>query len=207
LRQTDAEGAPASCFRQYDTPPANEFEIGQKLETVDPRNRTSICIATVIDTHGPRLRLRLDGTDDRNDFWLSVDSELIYPFEHTAKNGGSIAPPLGFRNNISTWPRFYDKIIQSSNDTTFADEKCFKKPPARPLKNEFRIGHKLEAVDQKNPYMICPATIADIDNDQLFLAFDGWSQSCNFWCHYASRDIFPVGWCKKANHTLQEPGK
>jgi hypothetical protein len=165
-----------------------------------------MCIATVVDLLGPRLRLRLDGTDDRNDFWLLVDSEFIHPFEYTTKRGGSIQPPLGFRNNISTWPKFFDKLVQSAGENTFARDTCFKPSPAKPVKNEFKKGQKLEAVDQKNPHLLCPATIKDCDKDNLLVSFDGWSQLCNFWCNYTSRDIFPVGWSNLANHPLQLPG-
>ena len=70
-----------------------------KLESVDPRNLTSTCIGTVIATLGPRILIRLDGlfqfgfnlilgklysdsfhlgTDDRNDFWMMVDSNTIH---------------------------------------------------------------------------------------------------------------------------------
>lgn len=206
LKTTSSEAAPKSCFRQHEVPPQNEFEIGKKLETVDPRNRTSMCIATVVDKLGPRIRLRLDGTDDRNDFWLLVDSEYIHPFEYTTKRGGQIQPPLGYRSNISTWPRFYDKIVHSAGENTFASDTCFKQPPQKPPKNEFKKGQKLEAVDQKNPHLICPATVKDIEKDNILVSFDGWSQQCNFYCHYASKDIFPVGWCKLTNHPLQLPG-
>ncbi len=61
-------------------PPVNEFTEKEKLETVDPRNQDSWCIGTIIDTDGPRLRIRLDGTDDRNDFWRLVDSADIHPY-------------------------------------------------------------------------------------------------------------------------------
>lgn len=205
LKQTNSESAPKTCFRQHEIPPENLFKVGDKIETVDPRNTSSICIGTVIETQGPRLRLRLDGTDDRNDFWLLVDSENIHPFGFTTKRGGTINPPLGFRNNLSTWPRFFDKLVQSS-ENVFADESCFKQPPVKPVKNDFKKGQKLEAVDAKNPHLICPATVTDIDKDKIFISFDGWSQSSSFWCIYSSRDIFPVGWCKLANHPLQTPG-
>ena len=206
LASTSSEAAPKSCFRQHEIPPVNEFEVGQKLEAVDPRNRSSWCIASVVDKLGPRLRLRLDGTDDRNDFWLLVDSEFIHPFEFTTKSGGTIHPPLGFRNNISTWPKFFDKLVQSAGENTFARYTCFKEPPPKPPKNEFKRGQKIEAVDQKNPHLICPATIKDVEKDQITVSFDGWSQSCNFNCHYTSRDIYPPGWCKLAKHPLQWPG-
>jgi polycomb protein SCMH1 len=206
LKRHNAEAAPASCFFQHEEPPVNEFKVGNKLETYDPRNTSSTCIGTVIEINGPRMRLRLDGTDDRNDFWLMVDSDLIHPFQYSARHGRKIQPPLGFGNDLSKWPKFLEKILQSTSQDVFAAESCFKKPPSKPQKNEFKVGQKLEAVDPKNPHLICPATIKEIKRDKLYLSFDGWSQSSQFWCSFLSRDLFPCGWCMKAGHTLQLPG-
>jgi len=66
-------------------PPTNEFEIGEKVESIDPRNQDSWCIGTIISKDGPRLRIRLDGTDDRNDFWRLVDSTDIRVYGTTEK--------------------------------------------------------------------------------------------------------------------------
>jgi polycomb protein SCMH1 len=66
-----------------------------KLEAVDPRNITSMCIATVIGVVGPRIRLRLDGGDNKNDFWRLVDSSELKPIGYTEKKGGMLQPPLG----------------------------------------------------------------------------------------------------------------
>lgn len=41
------------------------------------------------------------------------------------------------------------------------------KEPEPVDRNLFEIGMKLEAVDKKNPDLICPATIGDIKNDQV----------------------------------------
>ncbi len=65
--------------KQHAMPPTNEFHCGVKLEAQDPRNLTSTCIATVVAVIGPRLRLRLDGSDNKNDFWRLVDSNDIHP--------------------------------------------------------------------------------------------------------------------------------
>lgn len=81
--------------RQSYTPPANEFKINMKLEAQDPRNTTSTCIATVVGLTGARLRLRLDGSDNKNDFWRLVDSAEIQPIGNCEKNGGMLQPPLG----------------------------------------------------------------------------------------------------------------
>nr|XP_060482544.1 polycomb protein SCMH1 isoform X7 [Panthera onca] len=76
------------------TPPSNEFKISMKLEAQDPRNTTSTCIATVVGLTGARLRLRLDGSDNKNDFWRLVDSSEIQPIGNCEKNGGMLQPPL-----------------------------------------------------------------------------------------------------------------
>ncbi|XP_045861932.1 polycomb protein SCMH1 isoform X4 [Meles meles] len=76
------------------TPPSNEFKISMKLEAQDPRNTTSTCIATVVGLTGARLRLRLDGSDNKNDFWRLVDSAEIQPIGNCEKNGGMLQPPL-----------------------------------------------------------------------------------------------------------------
>jgi len=66
-----------------------------KLEASDPRNLTSTCIATVVSIQGPRLGLRLDGSDDKNDFWRLVDSGDLHPIGHCERTGGLLQPPLG----------------------------------------------------------------------------------------------------------------
>lgn len=66
-----------------------------KIEAADPRNLTSTCVATVIAAVGSRLRLRLDGSDNKNDFWRLVDCSDLHPIGHSEKQGGLLQPPLG----------------------------------------------------------------------------------------------------------------
>ena len=66
---------------------------------------------------------------------------------------------------------------------------------------------KLEAVDRKNPHLICPATVGAVNGDQIHVTFDGWRGAFDYWCRYDSRDIYPVNWCKKSGHPLQPPGQ
>uniref|UniRef100_A0A8C4D9A9 Polycomb protein SCMH1 n=1 Tax=Dicentrarchus labrax TaxID=13489 RepID=A0A8C4D9A9_DICLA len=112
LKETGAIAAPSSCFRQSLTPPLNEFKAGMKLEAQDPRNTTSTCIATVVGLTGSRLRLRLDGSDNKNDFWRLVDSSEIQPIGNCEKNGGMLQPPLGKENTLlSAYLAFYHKVL------------------------------------------------------------------------------------------------
>eukprot|EP00064_Thunnus_orientalis_P002996 superscaffoldBa00000235_g3004 len=77
---------------------------------------------------------------------------------------------------------------------------------ASPAKNYFQPGMKLEAVDRKNPYLICPATVGEVRGQEIFVMFDGWRGAFDYWCPFDSRDIFPVGWCTLTKHSLQPPG-
>ncbi|XP_018102376.1 sex comb on midleg-like protein 2 isoform X3 [Xenopus laevis] len=204
LNEAGSVSAPPNCFRQSRTPPSNDFKVGMKLEAHDPRNVTSVCIATVVGITGARLRLRLDGSDDKNDFWRLVDSCDIQQIGTCEKKGDMLQPPLGFRMNASSWPMF---LLKTLNGADMAPASCFKKQePQKPSQNFFKTGMKLEAVDRKNPYLICPATIGDIKGDDVFITFDGWRGAFDYWCKYDSRDIFPIGWCSLTGNSLQPPG-
>ncbi|XP_041067685.1 polycomb protein SCMH1 isoform X5 [Carcharodon carcharias] len=203
LKENGEVPAPSHCFKQPRTPPTNEFKIDMKLEAQDPRNVTSICIATVVGITGARLRLRLDGSDNKNDFWRLVDSSDIQPIGTCEKNSGMLQPPLGFRMNASSWPMF---LLRTLNGAEMAPASIFKKEPPSPQQNHFKVGMKLEAVDRKNPHLICPATISEVKADDIFITFDGWRGAFDYWCRYDSRDIFPVGWCGMTGDGLQPPG-
>ncbi|KAI1241578.1 Sex comb on midleg-like protein 2, partial [Lamprotornis superbus] len=203
LKETESVAAPLHCFRQSRIPPTNDFKVGMKLEARDPRNVTSVCIATVIGITGARLRLRLDGSDNKNDFWRLVDSSDIQPIGTCEKKGGMLQPPLGFQMNASSWPMF---LLRTLNGAEMAPAAFFKKEPPKPVPNCFKVGMKLEAIDRKNPYLICPATIGDVKGDEVFVTFDGWRGAFDYWCRCDSRDIFPVGWCSLTGDALQPPG-
>ncbi|CAF0811215.1 unnamed protein product [Didymodactylos carnosus] len=204
MKYTKSQPAPAECFKQSIQPPVNEFKIGDKVETIDPRNATSWCIGTIIEKCGPRLRLRLDGTDDRNDFWKLVDSADIRSYGSTVKLGQSIVPPLGFQQNSTRWLKYFEKHVEMG---PFASETCFISEPPSPKTNFFEVGQKLEAVDQKNPHLICPATVRELlTGNQMRISLDGWSNQNDFRISCYSRDIFPCGWCAKVGCKLTEPG-
>ncbi|XP_077419272.1 polycomb protein SCMH1 isoform X3 [Vanacampus margaritifer] len=203
LRETSSIAASPTCFKQSRIPPSNDFKAGMKLEARDPRNSNSVCIATVMGMMGTRLRLRLDGSDNTNDFWRLVDSSDIQPIGTCERNGDMLQPPLGFRMNASSWPMF---LLRTLSGAEMAPASAFKKEPANPIKNYFKPGMKLEAVDRKNPYLICPATVGEVKGQEIFVMFDGWRGAFDYWCPFDSRDIFPVGWCVLTKHSLQPPG-
>ncbi|CAO2623027.1 Sex comb on midleg-like protein 2 [Lemmus lemmus] len=203
LKETGSISAPSEYFRQSKIPPTNEFQVGMKLEARDPRNIASVCVASVIATTGARLHLRLDGSDNKNDFWRLVDSSDIQPVGTCEQEGGLLQPPLGYRMDVSSWPMF---LLRTLTESELAPAVFFKKEPPPPPLNNFKVGMKIEAVDRKNPFLISPATIGAVKGDQIHITFDGWSETFDYWCKYDSRDIFPVGWCCLTGDVLQPPG-
>lgn len=195
--------APKKLFKQNPNPPENNFLPGMKLEARDPRNPSSSSIATVVALLGSRIQLRLDGSDNTNDFFELVDSASIAPIGSCEKSGEMLQPPLGFRRNPSQWPMF---VVSALQGATLAPNDCFKPEPREPKENKFEVGMKLEAVDRKNPRLICPATVGAVKEDQILVMFDGWKGAFDYWCDFRSRDIFPVKWCQDSGHPLQPPG-
>ena len=93
LSETGSKSAPTYCFRQSTDPPRNEFEKGDKLEVLVDQWSQSVCVATVVSKMGSRVRLRLDGTDSKNDFWKMVDSGDLQEFGHCESRGSMLQPP------------------------------------------------------------------------------------------------------------------
>jgi len=60
--------------------------------------------------------------------------------------------------NASSWPQFLTKTLTGA---VMAPSKLFKKEPVGPSANFFEVGWKLEAVDRKNPMLICAATVGE----------------------------------------------
>lgn len=203
LRETKSVVAPPTFFKQAQEPPSNDFVVGSKLEALDPRSQMA-CIATVCGNLGPRTRLRLDGSDTKNDFWKMVDDGELHEIGYCEKTGSMLQPPMGFTLNATSWPKFLAKTLK---DAVYCPSRCFRKPPSTPKSNKFQVGMKLEAVDRKNPHLICCATVGAVNEDQIHVCFDGWKGAFDYWCRYDCRDIFPAGWCAFSGHPLQPPGQ
>lgn len=46
---------------------------------------------------------------------------------------------------------------------------------------EFQVGMKLEAVDKKNPGLVCVASVADVIDDHFLVHFDNWDDTYDYW--------------------------
>ena len=71
----------------------HSFKKDYKLECIDPKHPSYICVCTIVKVKGARLRLHFDGWSESYDFWTNVDSPFIFPMHWCEKNGQVLHPP------------------------------------------------------------------------------------------------------------------
>ncbi|VDP91727.1 unnamed protein product [Echinostoma caproni] len=88
------------------------------LGTLRRFRAAAFSLARVIEVWGARLRIRLVGTDDRNDCWFLVDSDQIRPYP----SGNPLQPPFGYIHNHLVWNRTLKRATEGAK---FADSSWF----------------------------------------------------------------------------------
>lgn len=73
------------------------FEKDMKLEAIDPKHPSYICVCTIVRVKGTRLRLHFDGWSESYDFWTSADSPFIFHVGWCEKNAQKLHPPRSKR--------------------------------------------------------------------------------------------------------------
>eukprot|EP00063_Salmo_salar_P088641 XP_014063476.1 PREDICTED: lethal(3)malignant brain tumor-like protein 2 isoform X1 [Salmo salar] len=178
------------------------FEVGMKLEAIDPVNLGNICVATIhkvlLDGY---LMVGIDGTDGSGDgsdwFCYHASSHAILPKGYCQKHNIQLTPPPGYDWKTFSWAKYLE-------------EKGARTAPAQ-LFNTDGSGHgftqkmKLEAVDLMEPWLVCVATVRRCVGRLLLLHFDGWEPDFDQWVDVQSPDIYPVGWCEVTGYQLQPP--
>uniref|UniRef100_UPI003AB0510D lethal(3)malignant brain tumor-like protein 4 n=1 Tax=Centroberyx gerrardi TaxID=166262 RepID=UPI003AB0510D len=170
-----------------------------KLEGVDPLHPSMFCVLSVAEVIGYRLRLHIDGYSECYDFWVNTDSPDIRPAGWCKENNHKLHPPKGHSETDFDWQQY----LQSSSSQT-APETLFR-PHSTSSPCGFQAGMKLEAVDRKNPSLVCVASVADVIEQHFLVHFDNWDDTYDYWCDSSSPYIHPVGWCEEQGRPLTAP--
>uniref|UniRef100_A0A8B9K4P0 L3MBTL histone methyl-lysine binding protein 4 n=1 Tax=Astyanax mexicanus TaxID=7994 RepID=A0A8B9K4P0_ASTMX len=191
-----------SLFLQYQTFPNNKsgFRVGMRLEGIDPLHPSMFCVLSVAEVIGCRLRLRIDSYAECYDFWVNADSPDIRPVGWCESTGHKLHPPKGYKINEFDW----EKYLEACNAQA-APKNLFKSQNSTTPASKFQVGMKLEAVDRKNPCLVCVATVADIADNRFLVHFDNWDDTYDYWCDATSPHIHPVGWCQDHGRPLTAP--
>lgn len=204
LEEEKAVAAPVKLFKEHQSFPQsrNSFKVGMKLEGLDPCHPSLFCVLTVSEIQGYRIRLHFDGYQECYDFWVNADSWDIKPAGWCEKMGHKLLLPKGCKDGEFNWS-MYVKNCRGQ----LAPKHLFKSLNTSVTPSGFRTGMKLEAVDRKNPSLICVATIAAVVDNRLLIHFDNWDDTYDYWCDASSPYIHPVGFCEEAELTLTTPAE
>lgn len=173
------------------------FRVGMKLEAIDRKHSSLLCVASIAGLMDSRILVHFDSWDEVYDYWADASSPYIHPVGWSHHNGRLLVPPNNYKDPKSfTW----DAYLRETG-TTAAPARAFKqRPPCA-----FKRSMKLEAVDKRVPQLIRVATVEDVKDHTLKIRFDGWPDSHSYWVDDDSPDIHPVGWCAKTGHPLEPP--
>ncbi|KAJ8270751.1 hypothetical protein GJAV_G00118820 [Gymnothorax javanicus] len=198
IKLCKAQAAPKALFEnQNTTVTPSGFRIGMKLEAIDKKNPTFICVATVTDMVDSRFLVHFDNWDESYDYWCDATGPYIHPVGWCQENGKTLTTPPGYPDSHNfSWERY----LEETNSLP-APARAFKsKPP-----HSFQINMKLEAVDKRNPMLVRVVTVVDTEDHRIKIHFDGWTDEYDYWVDTDSPDIHPAGWCAKTGHPLQPP--
>uniref|UniRef100_H3DLY5 L3MBTL histone methyl-lysine binding protein 1b n=1 Tax=Tetraodon nigroviridis TaxID=99883 RepID=H3DLY5_TETNG len=207
LEEEKAVAAPVKLFKEHQSFPQsrNGFKVGMKLEGLDPCHPSLFCVLSVAEIQGYRVRLHFDGYPECYDFWANADSWDLKPAGWCEKNGHKLLLPKDCKDGEFNWS-MYVKNCRGQ----LAPKHLFKSLNTSVTPSGFRAGMKLEAVDRKNPSLICVATIAAVVDNRLLIHFDNWDETYDYWggrCDASSPYIHPVGFCEEVKLTLTTPAE
>ncbi|KAJ9591128.1 hypothetical protein L9F63_002349, partial [Diploptera punctata] len=201
LKQCRAQAAPRNLFANKTGSAIcpNGFRLGMKLEAVDRKNSSLVCVATVAELMDNRLLVHFDSWDDIYDYWADPTSPYIHPVGWCEEHGHTLTPPNNYSKGGSK--SFSWEAYLKETKSVAAPARAFKQRPC----SGFRRGMKLECVDKRVPMLIRVATIDDVGEHQIKIKFDGWPDQYNYWIDDDNPDIHPMGWCQKTGHPLEPP--
>ncbi|XP_054479333.1 lethal(3)malignant brain tumor-like protein 4 [Anoplopoma fimbria] len=199
LNEQKTEAVPLSLFTQSQSVPSRRtgFKVGMKLEGIDPLHPSMFCVLTVAEVIGCRVRLHIDGYSECYDFWVNSDSANIRHAGWCKENNHKLHPPKGHSETDFDWQHY----LQSTGSHA-APPTLFTRRTASCV---FSVGMKLEAVDRKNPGLVCVASVSDVIDDHFLVHFDNWDDTYDYWCDSSSPSIHPVDWCEEQGRPLTAP--
>ncbi|XP_076647902.1 lethal (3) malignant brain tumor isoform X7 [Halictus rubicundus] len=197
LKICKTTAAPKNIFSNKSSVFPTGFRVGMKLEAVDRKHSSLVCVASIAGLMDSRILVHFDSWDEVYDYWADASSPYIHPVGWCHHNGHSLTPPNNYKDPKSfTWD-------------TYLRETRSMVAPARAFKQRspcgFKRGMKLEAVDKRVPQLIRVATVEDVKDHMLKIRFDGWPENHAYWVDDDSPDIHPMGWCLKTGHPLEPP--
>lgn len=100
--------APLGLFINPYPSTSNLFEVGMRLEAIDPQNQSLFCVVSVDQKTGFRLKLHFEGYSHAFDFWVNADSLDIFPPGWCKNTGRALQAPPSYRDGFD-WEEYLEQ--------------------------------------------------------------------------------------------------
>ncbi|XP_059151098.1 scm-like with four MBT domains protein 1 [Physella acuta] len=206
LDDATSQKLPADIFKDQPTIETHNFEIGMKLEAVDPTNGNSICPSTVIDVIDKKYfiveidDLRKSNNLRKVQFSCHRNTPTIFPINWAVSKGIKLAMPQGWDQPDFKWSDYLVacKAVPAPGNLFNMDLP----------EHEFECGMKLEAVKPSQPSQIYAATITKIVEHLMWIHIDSSKRMMDSHVESVnSFNLFPIGWCVSNGYQLKPPGR
>ncbi|NXW47211.1 SMBT2 protein, partial [Nyctiprogne leucopyga] len=191
--------------------PVDLITVDSLIELQDSQNPFQYWIVSVVENVGGRLRLRYVGLEETESYdqWLFYLDCRLRPVGWCQENKYRMDPPADIYSlkTISEWKCALEKSLNDAANFPLPME-VFK--DHADLRNHlFTVGMKLEAVNMREPFHICPASVTKVfNNHYLQVTIDDLRpepSKISMLCHADSLGILPIQWCLKNGVNLTPP--
>ncbi|XP_009567279.2 scm-like with four MBT domains protein 2 isoform X1 [Cuculus canorus] len=191
--------------------PVDLITVDSLIELQDSQNPFQYWIVSVVENVGGRLRLRYVGLEETESYdqWLFYLDCRLRPVGWCQENKYRMDPPADIYSlkTISEWKSALEKSLNDAANFPLPME-VFK--DHADLRNHFfTVGMKLEAVNTREPFHICPASVTKVfNNHYLQVTIDDLRHEpskISMLCHADSLGILPIQWCLKNGVNLTPP--
>ncbi|NXR32357.1 SMBT2 protein, partial [Zosterops hypoxanthus] len=191
--------------------PVDLITVDSLIELQDSQNPFQYWIVSVVENVGGRLRLRYVGLEETESYdqWLFYLDCRLRPVGWCQENKYRMDPPADIYSlkTITEWKCALEKSLNDAANFPLPME-VFK--DHADLRNHFfTVGMKLEAVNMREPFHICPASVTKVfNNHYLQVTIDDLrpeASKISMLCHADSLGILPIQWCLKNGVNLTPP--
>lgn len=183
----------------------HSFEVGHKVELLNPMSRTEACPATVTATLGSGQWFLVQVDDLRHPTeapplvrCCHARSQTLLPVGWAQENGLTLLAPPGYPSETFNW----DEYLKSCGAKA-APRSCFH------LEEDslgFEPNQKLEVVNGKNPNELCVGTVERVCPPLVWVRLeDSTEGGTSVVLPLRSQQLFPVGWCGSNGWPLRKP--
>uniref|UniRef100_A0A8C4UQ06 Scm like with four mbt domains 2 n=1 Tax=Falco tinnunculus TaxID=100819 RepID=A0A8C4UQ06_FALTI len=191
--------------------PVDLITVDSLIELQDSQNPFQYWIVSVVENVGGRLRLRYVGLEETESYdqWLFYLDCRLRPVGWCQENKYRMDPPADIYSlkTMSEWKCALEKSLNDAANFPLPME-VFK--DHADLRNHFfTVGMKLEVVNMREPFHICPASVTKVFNSHyLQVTIDDLRpepSKISMLCHADSLGILPIQWCLKNGVNLTPP--